>query len=183
MSRTPESGSDPFEQNIKAVSSLEQDALRRRSWSARASDAVINVAAGGVSIAIDLAWFAVWLLLNSRWSPWPPFDPFPYNLLTLIISVEAIFLALLVLGSQNRLTKEADKRAHLDLQVNILAEQEMTLVLRMLRDLCGHFKLETTIRSAAFKALIKETDVQELASRVEQELETNGAAAPRNTPP
>jgi len=58
-----------------------------------------------------------------------PFDPFPFTLLTTLVSLEAIFLTLFVLASQNRLTLEADRRAHLDLQVNLLSEQEMTMVL------------------------------------------------------
>ena len=57
-----------------------------------------------------------------------PFDPFPFPFLTMTVSLEAIFLALFVLASQNRLGKQADKRGHLDLQINPLAEQEMRAV-------------------------------------------------------
>jgi len=99
-----------------------------------------------------------------------PFDPFPFSLLTSIVSLEAIFLTLFVLASQNRLTRETDKRAHLDLQVNLLAEQEMTVVLRMLKELCEHFNLTATARSEIFRGLIRQTDVGELAERVERDL-------------
>jgi uncharacterized membrane protein len=53
--------------------------------------------------------------------------PFPFVFLTMIVSLEAIFLTLFVLATQNRMTVDADRRAHLDLQVNLLSEQEMTL--------------------------------------------------------
>ena len=69
-----------------------------------------------------------------------PFDPFPFPFLTMTVSLEAIFLALFVLASQNRLTRQADKRSHLDLQIDLLAEREMTAVLQLLQDIastCG----------------------------------------------
>ena len=100
--------------------------------------------------------------------PWEPFDPFPFSLLTSIVSLEAIFLTLFVLASQNRLTQEADKRAHLDLQIDLLAEQEMTVLLRMLRELCDHFDLKDTTASNEFRALLERTDVRDLAERVDQ---------------
>jgi uncharacterized membrane protein len=78
-----------------------------------------------------------------------------------------------VLASQNRLTLEADKRAHLDLQVDLLAEQEMTVVLRMLRDLCDHFDLKQTTASDEFRALIERTDIRDLAERVEKNLQAS----------
>jgi uncharacterized membrane protein len=56
-----------------------------------------------------------------------PVDPYPYSFLTVVVSFEAIFLAIFVLVSQNRLGCPADRRAHLDLHVNPPAEQESTL--------------------------------------------------------
>jgi len=62
----------------------------------------------------------------------PPFDPFPYGLLTMVVSLEAIFLATFVLISQNRLSAEAEHRADLDLHIGLLTEHELTRVLQML---------------------------------------------------
>lgn len=164
------SSADALEDNIKAVATIEQAALERRSRTARISDAVTGIAGSDTSLVLHLVWFVGWVGVNSGASPWPRFDPFPYTILASITGLEAIFLALFVLASQNRLTREANKRAHLDLQVNLLAEREMTVVLRMLRELCEHFSVTTTARSAQFQAVIKETDVQDLAARVEQEI-------------
>jgi uncharacterized membrane protein len=163
-------GTDPLDENIKAVATIEHAALDSRSRTARLSDAITAMAGSDTSLVAHLAWFGGWIAANSGLSPWPPFDPFPYNILTSVTSLEAIFLALFVLASQNRLTREADKRAHLDLQVNLLAEQEMTVVLPMLKELCEHFSLTTTVQSAEFRAVVKETNVRELAVRVEQEI-------------
>jgi uncharacterized membrane protein len=83
---------------------------------------------------------------------------------------KAIFLTLFVLASQNRMTHEADRRAHLDLQVNLLSEQEMTVVLRMLGELCEHFDLRATLSSSKYRELASRTDVSQLAEQLEQEL-------------
>jgi len=161
---------NPAADNIRAIASLEQAALSARSPAARISDAITTWAGSGTSLVLHLIWFAGWLLFNTRVLAREPFDPFPFSLLTSIVSLEAIFLTLFVLASQNRLTRETDKRAHLDLQVNLLAEQEMTVVLRMLKELCEHFNLTATARSEIFRGLIRQTDVGELAERVERDL-------------
>lgn len=121
-------------------------------------------------MAFHTLWFAVWLAINEGWTRWAPFDPFPFSLLTSIVSLEAIFLTLFVLASQNRLAREGDKRAHLDLQVDLLAEQEMTVVLKMLQELCEHFNLRKTADSDILRELLRDTDVGDLAARVERTL-------------
>jgi uncharacterized membrane protein len=163
------------DKNIQAVARLERDAKANRSLAACVSDTITTWAGNEWAVAIHAVWFAAWLVLNTRFSPWAPIDPFPFSLLTSIVSLEAIFLTLFVLASQNRLTIEADKRANLDLQVNLLAEQEMTLVLEMLRDLSEHFELNKTNRSKELEALLARTDVGDLAERLEQNLGPEGA--------
>lgn len=143
-------------------------ARARRSAVARVSNYITEWAGSGVSVALHALWFGGWVGFNLTMGEGRAFDPFPFSLLTSIVSLEAIFLTLFVLASQNRLTRESDKREHLDLQVNLLAEQEMTLVLRMLREICLKAGLTETINSPAFKACIKETDVANLAKRVEE---------------
>ena len=61
-----------------------------------------------------------------------PFDPFPYGLLTLIVSLESIFLSTFLLISQNRMSEQAERRADLDLHINLLAEHELTRILQIL---------------------------------------------------
>jgi uncharacterized membrane protein len=165
------------------VARLEERARAKRSLVACVSDVITSCAGNEWSVAAHVIWFGGWLLLNSGVLPlpWEPFDPFPFSLLTSIVSLEAIFLTLFVLASQNRLTQEADKRAHLDLQVDLLAEQEMTVVLRMLRELCDHFDLEQTTASEEFRGLIERTDVRDLAERVEKNLHAATAAEPSSS--
>ena len=76
-------------------------------------------------------WFAIWILLNTLILPKDPetgqrgFDPFPFGLLTMIVSLEAIFLACFVLISQNRQAQKDKVRADIEYDVNIKAELEV----------------------------------------------------------
>ena len=85
------------------------------------------------------------------------------------VSLEAIFLTLFVLISQNRMSQEADKRAQLDLQINLLAERESTMTLRMLKDISQHLGV-TGSATKDLDELLKETKIDELADKLENAL-------------
>jgi uncharacterized membrane protein len=114
----------PSDHAINAVAQIEHSAREARSRIDHFGSTITRAAGTAQSIVFHLVWFLVWLLVNLDTIPGiQPFDPFPFNLLTTVVSLEAIFLTLFVLISQNRLSQEADKRAHLDLQVNLLARE------------------------------------------------------------
>ena len=122
-------------------------------------------------VIVHVLWFTVWITGNLGMIPGvTPFDPFPCAFLTLIVSLEAIFLSTFVLMSQNRMSHQADKRAHLDLQINLLAEQEATMMLQMLQRICRHLGLETETSDEEVRQLIKETDVHTLVNELEKKL-------------
>ena len=117
--------------------------------------------------------FAFWFTVNLDFIPGiTAFDPFPFGILTLIVSSEGVFLAIFILISQNRITRQADRRAHLDLQINLLTEREITLMLRMQKKLNEHFNLDTENAEAETHHLIKETDVEHLVSELEDKMPT-----------
>src|SRR4051812_25899288 len=131
------------QKNIENVVKLEKEALLKLSAAEHIANKVTAFAGSTPFIIFHLLWFGGWILLNEGIiSSVHPFDPFPFSFLTLVVSLEAIFLTLLVLMSQNRMTKEADKRAHLDLQINLLDEQETTLILKMVQKIVKHMGLE-----------------------------------------
>lgn len=171
-------------ENIAAIANLQEHSVQKRSAFARVCDGIAQVAAREFFLIVHVVWFAAWLIINTGLFPFVPrFDPFPFTLLTTVVSLEAIFLTLFVLGSQNRLTQDADKRAHLDLQVNLLSEQEMTMVLRMLREVCEHLDLHETISTPKFTELVKRTDVRQLAEQLDAQLESaNGCETPPTVP-
>jgi uncharacterized membrane protein len=168
--------------NIRVIAQLQQQAAERRTVAQRVSDAVSAFASRESTAVLHALGFAVWIAVNAGLSPIRPFDPFPYNLLSILVSLEAIFLTLFVLASQNRMRQEEDRRAHLDLQINLLAEQEMTLVLQMLKEICVHLNLRGTIDSRNFVELVKQIDVGQLAERLDRTLGENGTPAPDPPP-
>jgi uncharacterized membrane protein len=162
---------NPAQRNVSAVSRLEQDALEMRSLAQRVSDVVTRAVGSITSITLHVAVLLAWILVNLGSVPGvQPFDPFPFGILTLIVSTEGVLLALIILISQNRMIHQADRRAHLDLQVNLLAEQETTLVLHQLQRIARHLGLPPGDRDAEAETLIEETDVDEVVRHLEETL-------------
>jgi len=121
-----------IERNIRTIIQLRLKASRERSSQDRAADAITSFSGSMVFVYLHIAWFSIWVLLNTGRFGVHPFDPFPYGLLTMVVSLEAIFLSTLVLITQNRLGDEVEHRADLDLHIGLLAEHELTRVLQML---------------------------------------------------
>jgi uncharacterized membrane protein len=124
--------SDVVERNIRTILKLRAQAARDRSFQERLADGITAFSGRLSFVYFHAIWFGLWLLLNAGWFGLKAFDPYPYGLLTMVVSLEAIFLSTFVLISQNRLSLEADRRADLDLHVGLLAEAEMTRALKML---------------------------------------------------
>jgi uncharacterized membrane protein len=125
-----------IERNIRTIIHLRTKAARERSLGDRIADSITSFSGRMIFAYVHIVWFGIWILLNTGWfTKWfgmNVFDPFPYGLLTMIVSLEAIFLATFVLISQNRLSEENERRANLDLQIGLLTEHELTRVLQML---------------------------------------------------
>ena len=121
-----------IERNIRTIIDLRLKAASERSVQDRIADAITSFSGHMVFAYVHIVWFGVWILLNTGRVGVRPFDPFPYGLLTMVVSLEAIFLSTFVLISQNRLSKEAERRADLDLHIGLLTEHELTRVLQML---------------------------------------------------
>ena len=141
----PTGAIDAVEENVEAIKSWDRALLAQSDRRSSAlSDSVTLAAAAGPSIVLHAIWFAAWIAINTGLVPGiEPFDPFPFPFLTMIVSLEAIFLALFVLASQNRLAKQSDLRANLDLQIDLLVEREMTAVLQLLTDIATHLNVDT----------------------------------------
>jgi uncharacterized membrane protein len=121
-----------IERNIRTIIQLRLRAARARSVQDRLADAITTFSGRMVFAYVHIVWFGVWILLNTGRVGVHAFDPFPYGLLTMVVSLEAIFLSTFVLISQNRLSAETEHRADLDLHIGLLTEHELTRVLQML---------------------------------------------------
>lgn len=127
--------------NVQEIARIEREALQRRSTAERLGDLIATQAGRMWFILLHALWFLLWIGLNAGWGSRARFDPFPFSLLTTIVSLEAIFLSLFILMSQNRSARQTDQRSHLDLQINLLSEHENTKMLKMLQALCAHHGL------------------------------------------
>lgn len=132
---------EAVERNIKTLLEIRRQLEARKTLQDRIADALTGFSGNVLFVYFHAFWFAVWILWNTSLLGLKPFDPFPFGLLTMIVSLEAIFLSTFVLVSQNRLTEISDKRADLDLQINLLAEYEITKILRLADAIADHLGL------------------------------------------
>jgi len=124
-----------LEQNIRSVFAQHERVEASRSVQDKISDAITDFSGHMVFVYFHVVWFAVWIAWNLgafTSLKAKPFDPFPFGLLTLIVSLEAIFLSTFVLISQNRNSEDSERRANLHLQIGLLTEHEVTRALKML---------------------------------------------------
>ena len=156
--------------NIRDVMALERDTRRDRSTLERLTDLVAAAASSTGFIVAHVIWFAFWVGLNTLSAT--RFDPFPFSLLTLAVSLEAILLTGFVLISQDRMTKVADKRAHLDLQVNLLAERELTAILRVVCAIAEKTGIDLNKCDPNLSQLLGRTDVKALNHELTKEMAT-----------
>ena len=162
-----------LEENVQVIKDWERAILSGRSRAERLADWIAFTAASGPVLVLHVVWFGLWVAASAGWIPGvEPFDRFPYPFLTMAVSLEAIFLALFVLASQNRLARQSDKRSHLDLQIDLLAEREMTAVLKLLQDIARHLEVPTSVTAAQIRDLAMNTDLHNLTTRIEELAET-----------
>jgi uncharacterized membrane protein len=117
----------------KFLKSLEAKSLRNRSFLTKLADSLTGFCSSPLFLMLNGAFFFTWIVVNMGYVPLiPAFDPYPFSLLTMAVSLEAIFLSIFVLVSQARTSYISTLRDEVHLQVNITAEQEITKVLEIL---------------------------------------------------
>lgn len=129
---------DIVEKNIQTLEALRRQRDRHRTPEDRLADAITFFSGSMPFVYIHAVLFAAWMILGNGPFGLPRFDPYPYQLLTMVVSLEAIFLSTFVLLSQNRMARDADRRSDLDLHVDLLAEHEITRILQMLDAIQDH---------------------------------------------
>jgi uncharacterized membrane protein len=133
---------EAVERNIHTLLEIRRQMELKKKVHERTADAVTAFTGTMTFAYLHAVWFTVWVVINVGWTPFEAFDPFPFGLLTMLVSLEAIFLSTFVLISQNRMSIMSDQRSDLDLQINLLAEYEITKVLRIVDAIADHLKLE-----------------------------------------
>lgn len=159
------------QQNIETIARLEHEAIEHRGLGERLSDAFTRVMGSMTFVSLHVAGFLVWFAVNLGLIPGvEPFDPFPFGILTLIVSAEGVLLAIFVLISQNRASRLANQRAHLNLQISLLSEQESTKLLQKIQTIANHLGIEETADDHVAQRLSQSTHLEVLAEELKKSL-------------
>jgi uncharacterized membrane protein len=148
--------------NISKIIEIEKDQRAHRTLGEKISEWIALFAGSMFFVYLHLAWFGIWIGINLSMAK--PFDPFPFTFLTLVVSLEAIFLSTFILISQNHENELMDRRNQLDLQVNMLAERENTKMLELLKTIAE--KLGVDCDDAAMTALLKPVEPEKLVKEI-----------------
>jgi len=116
--------------------SFEARSLRSRSFLTQVADDLTNICGSTPFLIFHVLFFASWVLVNTGLVPQiVAFDPYPFGFLTMVVSLEAIFLSIFVLVSQNRSSYISTIRDEVHLGVNAIAEEEITKILEVLAEI------------------------------------------------
>lgn len=161
----------PAAENIATVAKLEERFLEERTRVERIGDIIAAFVGSMTFVVTHVALFALWFVVNSKVIPgFPAFDPYPFIFLSMAVSVEAVILSTFVLMKQNREAKRAEHRQQLTLQIDLLAEQEATKTLQLLRRICDRLGIDEVNSDVETKILSEETAVDELADELKHRL-------------
>lgn len=149
------------------VQSYRAKADAKRTVSDKIADKLTSKFGSVIFLGINALWFLIWIVINTGLIPGvQPFDPFPFGLLTMVVSLEAIFLAIIVLISQNRAAKIAELREEIDLQINSIAESEVSKVLTLLSLLLDKNGIEVNDPEIAEMARpIRSSDIERILEK------------------
>lgn len=156
--------SNVVENNIRTLLRLRAQRSRERNLQDRVADGITYLSGQMSFVYFYVIWFAAWIAINTGQIGMKVFDPYPYGLLTMIVSLEAIFLSTFVLISQNRLSEEADRRADLDLHIGLLSEAEMAVALKMLRTIQAKLDIDTD--DPAIEDLLMTTNPEDVLAEI-----------------
>ena len=106
------------------------------------ADRMIGFASSTPFLLVHALVFVVWIMWNIPAFGFPQFDPYPYGMLTTIVSLEAIFLSIFVLMTQSRESRIGELREELTLQVNLRIEEEITKTLHLVAGLYARLGLQ-----------------------------------------
>ena len=160
-----QSAEELTEQNVETVTRLEKAAREQWTSTDRLAGKIASFCGSMTFVWVHVVWFGGWILFNIIPGT-PHVDPFPFTFLTLIVSLEAIFLSTFILISQNLDSRLSERRSHLDLQLNLLSEQENTKMIVMLHAIAAKVGADLT-QDPHLKALSEETQPERLIEQIE----------------
>jgi uncharacterized membrane protein len=163
--------------NVETIAKIEKASESHRTFGERAADCFAAAVGSWTFLIIQTVIFALWVVLNLvAWvEHW---DPYPFILLNLALSFQAAYASPIIMMSQNRQTRMAERRNQLDLQINLLAEQETTEILRLLRMLCEKQGIDAKQAEPTLAALEQQTRPERVLRQIDKMVEGKGGGHP-----
>lgn len=156
--------------HVELIAKHEQAFLASRTRAEKFSDGITRFA-GSLPFAVcHLVVFGGWILWNTLSARPHRFDRPPFSLLGTIVGLEAILLASLILGRQTRMSRRAEERDHLMLQILLLSETEITTVLRLQRQLARHLGLDQIANAREVHELSQPISIERIAATIRENL-------------
>lgn len=143
------------------IKSFEAKELKKRPFVIRIADWLTSVFGSITFFVFNIAFFAYWMTSG--------IDPYPYTLLTTIVSLEAIFLSIIVLMSAQRQSYISTLREELDMQVNLIAEREITKILKLLKTLLE--KQDKNFKDDELEEMIQGTNISYIERKIQSQIE------------
>ena len=155
-----------IEKNIEALIDHRKKEEDARTAKHKVADLVSQFAGSIKFVYIHLVVFGLWIVINLGLLPIRPFDP-TLGHLAMVASIEAIFLSAFVLITQNRMVEVEKKRADLDLQISLLAEHEITRVMKIVQAIAEHMKLDIS-QDPELKELSRDVKPEEVLETMKE---------------
>ncbi|MBU0611889.1 DUF1003 domain-containing protein [Patescibacteria group bacterium] len=154
----------------KIFHSIKAKANAKRKSTEKIADWMTSKFGSNTFLLLNIILFIVWILINTGNIKWiNVFDPFPFILLTTIVSLEAIVLAIFVLISQNRTAKIDELRAETQLQLNLISEKEITKIIKMMALLLNKQGIDLS-QDPELKKMIHPVSEEEIERKLEKEI-------------
>ena len=155
-------------QNVKTIADLDSKTQSLATPADRIAGKITRFCGSMAFVWVHVVWFGIWIVWNTI-LPGKRVDPYPFSFLTLVVSLEAIFLSTFIMIGENRQERMDERRSHLDLQINLLSEQENTKMLELLAKIAA--KLDVDSGEDPSVAVLKQaTRPEKLVEQIDQSI-------------
>jgi uncharacterized membrane protein len=163
-----------LQQHVDLIAKHEQEFLAQRKHSEKLGDSMASFIGSLTYVAVHIVIFAVWVAWNTLpIHALPHFDPPPFPLLDVVLAFEAILVASFILMRQSRMSRRAEERNQLMLQILLLTEREITAVLGVDRQMAETMGLEHIASDQEVAQLSEQTSIDEVAQIIKESLPTD----------
>ncbi len=161
---------EPVTSSRRIIKSLKSKAAAKRTLSEKFADLMTDAFGSLTFQILNILWFTIWIVTNLNLIPGiAAFDPYPFGLLTMIVSLEAIILSNFVLIAQKRASRVDDLREEIDLQIDIITEQELTKLMQMVSLLMEKNGLDTS-RDKEIVKMLKPISMSKIEEALERQV-------------